>query len=116
MAGRPVRELAAHPAVRIGFRSVVRGRQSIVYRHLQATGPGLAVEAGRFVYAWTCEGGDCATNGLFLGYDARDERFFLILLDDRNPSLTVPPRGAPWPPELAAPVLAVRPDLRRRIS
>lgn len=116
LAGRPVSALAFHPDLTIGFRSVVRGRQSLVYRHLQAPGPGLTVRDGRYVYGWTCDGGDCARNGLFLGYDATDERFFLILLDAGDASLTVPPRGAPWPPEVSAPVLQLRPDLRRRIG
>lgn len=116
LAGRPVSALAFHPDLVIGFRSVVRGRQSAVYRHLQASGPGLTVRDGRFVYGWTCAGGDCARDGLFLGYDSAAEQFFLLLLDGGEPSLTIPPRGAPWPAELATPVLDLRPDLRRRIS
>ncbi|WP_376088229.1 hypothetical protein ACE7GA_15735 [Roseomonas sp. CCTCC AB2023176] len=116
LAGQPVRALAFHPDLAIGFRSVVRGRQSIVYRHLHAMAPGLTVRDARFVYGWTCDGGDCARNGLFLGYDLAAEQFFLLLLDAGEASLTIPPRGAPWPAELAAPVLGLRPDLRRRIG
>ncbi|WP_426958271.1 hypothetical protein [Muricoccus radiodurans] len=106
--------MAGHPDVAIGFRSVVRGRMSYVARHLMASGgEGLRVEDGRFVFGWACEGRNCAKDGLFLGYDARTERFYLILLDEGDATLTIPPRGAPWPGVLARAVLAVRPDIRR---
>jgi len=112
LAGRPVAALAAHPDVSIGLRSVTRGRQTYVLRHLRAADPGALRTAGdRFVFGWTCDGGDCAANGLFLGYDTRTERLYLLLLDEGSASLTVPTRRSPWPAALAAPVLAVRPDL-----
>lgn len=113
LAGRPVAELAAHPDVSIGFRSVARGRQTYILRHLRAEDPGaLRVAENRYVFGWTCDGGDCAEAGLFLGYDSRTERFYLLLLDEGSASLTVPTRGAPWPAPLAEAVLAIKPDLR----
>ncbi|MCR0980985.1 hypothetical protein [Roseomonas populi] len=113
MAGQPVARLAAHPDVSIGFRSVARGRQTYILRHLRAANPGaLRVSEDRFVFGWTCDGGDCAEAGLFLGYDSRTERFYLLLLDEGVASLTVPTRGAPWPAPLAEAVLAVKPDLK----
>ncbi|MBP0494393.1 hypothetical protein [Roseomonas indoligenes] len=105
--------LAAHPDVSIGFRSVTRGRQTYILRHLHAADPGaLRVAENRYVFGWTCDGGDCAEAGLFLGYDSRTERFYLLLLDEGSASLTVPTRGAPWPAPLAEAVLAIKPDLR----
>ena len=113
LMGRPVATLAAHPDLSIGFRSVARGRQTYILRHLRAADPGaLRVAEDRYVFGWTCDGGDCAQEGLFLGYDTRTERFYLLLLDEGAASLTVPTRGAPWPGPLAAAVLAVKPELR----
>jgi hypothetical protein len=113
LIGQPVAVLAAHPDLSIGFRSVTRGRQTYILRHLHAADPGaLRVAEDRFIFGWTCDGGDCAQNGLFLGYDTRTERFYLLLLDEGSASLTVPTRGAPWPASLAEAVLAVKPDLR----
>lgn len=114
LGGRPVAALAAHPDLSIGFRSVTRGRQTYIFRHLRAENPGqLALAEGRYIYGWTCAGGDCAESGLFLGYDSQTERLYLLLLDEGVASLTVPTRGAPWPAPLAEAVLAVKPDLRR---
>jgi hypothetical protein len=113
LAGQPVSVLAAHPDLSIGFRSVTRGRQTYILRHLRAANPGaLKVAQDRFIFGWTCDGADCAQDGLFLGYDSRTERFYLLLLDEGSASLTVPTRGAPWPGPLAEAVLAVKPDLR----
>jgi hypothetical protein len=114
LGGQPVAALAAHPDVSIGFRSVTRGRQTYILRHLRAENPGaLQTAEDRYVFGWTCDGGDCAQAGLFLGYDSETERFYLLLLDEGVASLTVPTRGAPWPAPLAEAVLAVKPDLRR---
>ncbi|SHI45814.1 hypothetical protein SAMN02745194_00426 [Roseomonas rosea] len=114
LAGQPVAALAAHPDISIGFRSVTRGRQTYILRHLRAEEPGtLRTAEDRYVFGWTCDGGDCAEAGLFLGYDSETERFYLLLLDEGVASLTVPTRGAPWPAPLAQAVLAVKPDLRR---
>lgn len=113
LAGQSVATLARHPDLSIGFRSVTRGRQTYVLRHLRAADPGsLQVAEDRYVYGWTCDGADCARDGLFLGYDSETERFYLLLLDEGVASLTVPTRGAPWPGPLARAVLAVKPDLR----
>ncbi|WP_424137480.1 hypothetical protein [Roseomonas chloroacetimidivorans] len=113
LVGQPVAALAAHPDVSIGFRSVVRGRQTYILRHLHAADPGsLRAARNRYIFGWTCDGGDCAEAGLFLGYDSKTERFYLLLLDEGVASLTVPTRGAPWPAPLAEAVLAVKPDLR----
>ncbi|MBP0444947.1 hypothetical protein J8J14_09140 [Roseomonas sp. SSH11] len=114
LAGQTVAALAAHPDVTIVFRSVTRGRQTYILRHLRAAEPGrLSTAEDRYVFGWTCDGGDCAQDGMFLGYDTETERLYLLLLDDGAASLTVPTRGAPWPAPLAEAVLAVKPDLRR---
>jgi len=114
LAGQSVARLAAHPDVSILLRSVARGRQTYILRHLRAADPGtLRVAGDRYVYGWTCDGGDCPEAGLFLGYDIRTERLYLLLLDEGVASLTVPVRGAPWPAPLAEAVLETKPGLRR---
>jgi len=114
LAGQPVPRLAAHPDVSILLRSVARGRQTYILRHLRAADPGaLRTASDRYVFGWTCDGGNCPEEGLFLGYDTRTERLYLLLLDEGVASLTVPVRGAPWPAPLAEAVLAVKPGLRR---
>lgn len=112
LEGQSVAKLAAHPDLAAVFRSVVRGRQTYIYRHLHAADPGsLRTKDQRYVFGWTCDGGDCAQEGLFLGYDTQLERIYLLLLDEGYASLTVPTRRSPWPAQLAEAVLAVKPDL-----
>ena len=111
LTGQPVAALAAHPDLSILIRSVARGRQTYVLRHFRAGGP-LRTAEGRYVFGWTCDGGNCAEAGLFLGYDTLTERTYLLLLDEGAASLTVPTRGAPWPAPLAQAVLEAKPGLR----
>jgi len=113
LAGQPVSALAAHPDVVVILRSVSRGRQTYVLRHLRAAEPApLHAAEERYVFGWTCDGGACAEAGLFLGYDTQTERLYLLLIDEGVASLTVPTRGAPWPAPMAEAVLALKPDLR----
>ena len=113
LAGQPVPALASHPNVVVILRSVTRGRQTFVLRHLRATEPApLRTAEERYIFGWSCEGGDCAEAGLFLGYDTQTERLYLLLIEAGEASLTVPVRRAPWPAPLAAAVLAAKPDLR----
>ena len=113
LEGQPVSALAFHPDLVIAFKSVTRGRQTIILRHLRAEDPGALHVAGRrFIYGWSCDGGDCAEAGLFLGYDAQTERMYLLLIDEGVASLTVPTRGAPWPQPLHEAVVEAKPDLK----
>ena len=113
LGGQPVPSLASHPDVTVLLRSVARGRQTYVLRHLRAPEPGtLSVAEGRYVFGWTCDGGECPEAGLFLGYDTRTERLYLLLLDEGVATLTVPTRRSPWPAPMAEAVLAVKPDLQ----
>ena len=112
LRGQPVPTLAAHPDVTVLLRSVARGRQTYVLRHLRSPEPGrLSVAEDRYVFGWTCDGGACDEAGLFLGYDTRAERLYLLLLDGGQATLTVPTRRSPWPAAMVEAVLAVKPDL-----
>ncbi|MFC0387810.1 hypothetical protein [Muricoccus vinaceus] len=112
LVGQPVSALAAHPDVVVILRSVTRGRQTYVLRHLRAAEPGgLHSADDRYIFGWTCDGGDCPQEGLFMGYDTQTERLYLLLVDEGVASLTVPTRRSPWPAPMAEAVLAMKPDL-----
>ncbi|MFT8244643.1 hypothetical protein [Roseomonas sp. BN140053] len=114
LAGLTILELAGLPDVSPTLRTVVRGRQNAVYRHLHA--PGAPTQAANgFAWAWGCDGGDCAANGLFIAHEPGGGYLWLVLIQDGAVVMTVPPRGTRWPPTLVDAVAAVRPELRARL-
>ena len=115
LAGMTLRELAAQPGAAPTVRSVVRGRQEVIFRHLRA--PGAPVQAAQgYAWAWGCNGGDCARDGLFLAYEPTTGNLWMLLLQGGELDRQVPPRGSPWPEFLVRAVSAERPDLAQRMA
>ncbi|HEX8245282.1 MAG TPA: amino acid adenylation domain-containing protein, partial [Longimicrobium sp.] len=54
-------------------------------------------------------------DGVFLAHDAAAERLFLILVEGGHPNAWVPPRNAPWPAALQAPLRMFEPALAARL-
>ena len=115
MVGRPMRDLAAMEDMAPILRSVVRGRQQIIFEHIRAPGEGVRITHGH-LWAWGCNGGDCARDGLFMGRDPRGDLFYMLLIRDGELDRQVPPRGTAWPDALVEAVAPIRPDLVARLS
>lgn len=115
MNGITLRELAAQPGVAPTLRSVVRGRQEVIFRHLRAPGEPVRADQG-YAWAWGCNGGNCARDGLFLAYEPATDNLWMLLVQEGELDRQVPPRGSPWPEALARAVSAQRPDLGARVS
>jgi hypothetical protein len=109
LGGASIRELAAHPEVAGVFRSVVRGRQGVVFAALSSPAA-LPVEVteGRYVHARACAPEGCGRLGLVLGWDAEASRLYLLVVEDGVPVLLVPPGGTRWPAAFAGQVAALR--------
>jgi hypothetical protein len=103
--------LAGHAAVSGVLRQASGGRRRIVAERLRLPGPPMGVAADRFVYGWGCDPRGCREEGLFLAFDTARERIYLLVVEDGAPSLSVPPRTAPWPETLAEPLRAFHPAL-----
>lgn len=115
LAGITLRDLAALPDVAPLLRTVVRGRQSAVFRHLRAPGTATRTRDG-VAWAWGCEGGDCARDGLLLAHHPASGTLWLVLLQEGEATLTVPPRRSTWPEVVRAAVAEHRPDLAARLG
>ncbi|MCX7685633.1 MAG: hypothetical protein N2Z67_10250 [Acetobacteraceae bacterium] len=91
------------------FRSAVRGRQALAAEALRApvTVP-VEVTEGRWLGARACAAEGCSRLGIFLGWDARTARLYLLLVEDGAPALLVPPGGTRWPAAFAPQVAALR--------
>ena len=114
-AGMTLQQLAAQPGVAPTLRSVVRGRQEVIFRHLRA--PGNPVQAADgYAWAWGCNGGDCPREGLFLAYEPSTDNLWMLLVREGELDRQVPPRGSPWPERLVRAVSTQRPDLGTRVS
>ena len=115
LAGKPIQDLAAWQDVAPTLRSVVRGRQQIIFEHLRAPVGAVTVQDG-LAWAWGCHGGDCTANGLFLGHDPVTGIVYMLLVAEGEMDRQVPPRGTAWPPALVRGVATMRPDLAERVG
>jgi hypothetical protein len=105
LEGQPVLALASHPAVRLTLRQSTGGRQSVVARLARAPGAALRLTPeGRYLYGWGCGEAGCTADGFFLGLDLEHEQIFVVIFAESAPLLWVPPRAAPWPAPLQAPL------------
>ncbi len=104
--GRPILALAGHPDAVALLRQVSGGHQRALAAALRAPGPPIALADGRLLYAHACLPAGCAVDGVFFGFDMVSARLYLLLTRDGSLVLQVPPRRAPWPAALEAPVAA----------
>lgn len=118
LVGQKVLALASHPAVTLMLRQTTGGRQAALARAMRLPGPALRLtQEGRVIYGWACDpAAGCEQDGVFLAHDAVGQRLFLVLVEGGAPNAWVPPRNAPWPAELAAPLRAFAPGIAARMQ
>ena len=110
LAGQPVLALAVHPAVFPRLRVMSAGRQRVVSDTLRGRGPSLAWQEG-WLHGWA----GTAAARVFLAYDPVAEQVALMLWEEGRPSLFIPPRWAPWPEALRAPLRGFNPELEAQL-
>lgn len=115
LAGQPVLALAQHPDVSGGLRAFTGGHQRAAAERVRMPGPGLQVVEERFIYGWGCAPDGCAKDGLFLAYDVVRERTYLLLVEEGQVMVAVPPRRGIWPAALEAPLARFAPDISARL-
>lgn len=115
LEGRTIQQLGALQDTAPMLRNVARGRQQVIFEHLRAPGSYVHAEDG-FAWAWGCQGGDCARNGLFLGHEPKNGLLWMLLIRDGELDRQVPPRGSPWPAPLVKGVASVSQELAARMA
>jgi hypothetical protein len=113
VVGRPLLALADDTEVALLLRQASGGRQAILARRIRNPGPPIAAAEEGWVYGWTCAPPRCGREDLFIAWNAEGRQLVLMLVDDGVPTHTVPPRSAPWPRPMQAPLAAFRAALGR---
>lgn len=110
LPGQPVLALAVHPAVFPRLRVMSAGRQRVVSDTLRGRGPALGWQEG-----WLNGWAGTETARVFLAYEPAAEQVALMLWEESRPSLFIPPRWAPWPEALRAPLRGFHPELEAQL-
>lgn len=116
VVGRPVLVLAQRPELTTGLRFTSGGHRSALAARLRDPGPPVTLVAEHFLQGWACRPSGCRDGGVFLAFDRRDERMYLMLTENGAVRLSVPPDPRGWPMELRAGVAAFIPALAGAIG
>ena len=116
VVGQPVLALAQRPELTTGLRFNSGGHRSALAARLRDPGPPVALVAENFLASWGCRPASCRDGGVFLAYDRRDERIYMMLTDYGTVRLSVPPDPRGWPVELREEVRRFVPALAEAIG
>ncbi len=116
VVGQPVLALAQRPELTTGLRFNSGGHRSVLAARLRDAGPPVTQVAEHFLQGWACQPSGCRDGGVFLAYDRRDERMYLMLTEDGAVRLSVPPDPRGWPGALRAGVAEFIPALAEAIG
>ena len=116
VVGQPVLALAQRPELTTGLRFNSGGHRSALAARLRDPGPPVALVAEHFLAGWGCRPVGCRTGGVFLAYDRRDDRIYMMLTDYGAVRLSVPPDPRSWPSELRTSVTDFVPALGAAIG
>ncbi len=116
VVGQPVLTLAQRPELTTGLRFNSGGHRSALAARLRDPGPPVTQVAEHFLQGWGCLPSGCRDGGVFLAYDRRDERIYLMLTENGSVRLSVPPDPRGWPMDLRAGVADFIPALAEAIG
>jgi len=116
VVGRPVLALAQRPELTTGLRFTSGGHRSALAARLRDPGPPVTLVAEHFLQGWACRPSGCRDGGVFLAFDRRDERMYLMLTENGAVRLSVPPDPRGWPVDLRDGVAAFIPALAGAIG
>lgn len=98
--GQPVLVLAQRPEMTTALRFNAGGYRTALAARLRDPGPPVGLAEDRYLHGYGCEPEGCREGGAFLAYDLREERVFLLLLEQGRVRLSVPPNPRDWPAAL----------------
>lgn len=116
VVGQPVLALAQRPELTTGMRFTSGGHRGALAARLRDPGPPVTQVAEHFLQGWACRPSGCRDGGVFLAYDRRDERIYLMLTENGAVRLSVPPDPRGWPAALRAGVADFIPALAEVIG
>ncbi|TCH96036.1 hypothetical protein EJV46_22440 [Roseococcus sp. SYP-B2431] len=114
--GQPVLALAQRPEMTLTLRFSTGGYRSALAARLRDPGPPVALAEERYFHGYGCQAEGCRQGGAFLAYDLREERVFLLLLEQGRVRLSVPPNPRDWPVALRPALLPFSPALSEAIG
>lgn len=116
VVGQPVLALAQRPEMTTTLRFSSGGHRSALAAMLREPGPPVALAEDRYVHGHGCRPEGCREGGAFLAYDPREDRVFLLLLEEGRVRLSVPPNPRDWPAALRPALAPVSPALSTAIG
>jgi hypothetical protein len=114
--GQPVLALAQRPELTTGLRFNSGGHRAALAARLRDAGPPVTLVEDHLLQGWACQASGCRDGGVFLAYDRRDDRMYLMLTENGSVRLSVPPDPRGWPEALRAGVADFVPALAAAIG
>ena len=71
---------------------------------------------GQYLYGYGCNPEGCRVRGIFLAWDLKGERMFMLLTEEGRVRASIPPDPRAWPRELSAPLTGFAPALAEAIG
>lgn len=116
VVGQPVLALAQRPELTTGLRFNSGGHRGALAARLRDPGPPVTLVEDHILQGWACQPSGCRDGGVFLAYDRRDDRMYLMLTESGTVRLSVPPDPRGWPEALRDGVADFVPALARAIG
>ena len=113
---QPVLALAQRPEVGAVLRPASGGHRSVIAEALREPGPPVGLLDGQYLHGYGCNTGGCRVRGVFLAWDLKGERMFMLVTEEGRVRLSIPPDPRAWPRELAAPLAGFSPALSEAIG
>jgi hypothetical protein len=114
--GQPVLSLAQRPEVGVVLRPASGGHRSVIAEALREPGPPVGLLDGQYLYGHGCKPEGCRVRGIFLAWDMKGERMFMLVTEEGRVRLSIPPDPRAWPRELSAPLAGFSPALSEAIG
>jgi len=114
--GQPVLALAQRPEVGAVLRPASGGHRGVIAEALREPGPGVALQDGQYLYGHGCNPEGCRVRGIFLAWDLKGERMFMLVTEEGRVRVSVPPDPRAWSRDLAAPLAVFSPALAEAIG
>lgn len=116
VVGQPVLALAQRPEVGVVLRPASGGHRSVIAEALREPGPPVGLLDGQYLYGHGCKPEGCRVRGIFLAWDMKGERMFMLVTEEGRVRLSIPPDPRAWPRELSAPLAGFSPALSEAIG